>query len=141
MNRAQKNRGFTIVELLIVVAIVGILATIAIFAYRRYVAQARKSEVFSTSIDNQPMVPVHVLQGLREMAEDCKSLARLQLTDIPPAPRGVPQIKVTFDIDADGILSVSAEDLATSRSAEAVDAAAWRREGALWHAHSANGSP
>jgi molecular chaperone DnaK len=76
----------------------------------------RKSEVFSTSVDNQPMVPVHVLQGLREMAEDCKSLARLQLTDIPPAPRGVPQIKVTFDIDADGILSVSAEDLATGRS-------------------------
>jgi molecular chaperone DnaK len=77
----------------------------------------KKSEVFSTSVDNQPVVPVHVLQGLREMADDNKSLARLQLTDIPPAPRGVPQIKVTFDINADGILSVSAEDLGTGRSA------------------------
>jgi molecular chaperone DnaK len=77
----------------------------------------RKSEVFSTSVDNQPVVPVHVLQGLREMAEDNKSLARLQLTDIPPAPRGVPQVKVTFDISADGILAVSAQDLGTGRSA------------------------
>jgi molecular chaperone DnaK len=77
----------------------------------------RKSEVFSTSVDNQPVVPVHVLQGLREMAEDNKSLARLQLTDIPPAPRGVPQIRVTFDINADGILSVSAQDLGTGKSA------------------------
>ena len=76
----------------------------------------RKSEVFSTSIDNQPVVPVHVLQGLRDMAEDNKSLARLQLTDIPPAPRGVPQIRVSFDIDADGILSVAAEDLGTGKS-------------------------
>jgi molecular chaperone DnaK len=77
----------------------------------------RKSEVFSTSVDNQPVVPVHVLQGLREMADDNKSLARLQLTDIPPAPRGVPQIRVTFDISADGILAVSAQDLGTGRSA------------------------
>lgn len=77
-----------------------------------------KSEVFSTSVDNQPLVPVHVLQGLREMAMDNKTLARLQLTDIPPAPRGVPEIRVTFDIDADGILSVSAQDLATGRSAK-----------------------
>ena len=77
----------------------------------------RKSEVFSTSVDNQPVVPVHVLQGLREMAEDNKSLARLSLTDIPPAPRGVPQIRVTFDISADGILSVSAEDLGTHKKA------------------------
>lgn len=76
-----------------------------------------KSEVFSTSVDNQPIVPVHVLQGLREMAADNKTLARLQLTDIPPAPRGVPEIRVTFDINADGILSVSATDLATNRSA------------------------
>ncbi len=76
-----------------------------------------KSEVFSTSVDNQPIVPVHVLQGLREMAADNKTLARLQLTDIPPAPRGVPEIRVTFDINADGILSVSATDLATHRSA------------------------
>ncbi|EDM79644.1 Chaperone DnaK [Plesiocystis pacifica SIR-1] len=76
-----------------------------------------KSEVFSTSVDNQPVVPVHVLQGLRELADDNKSLARLQLTDIPPAPRGVPQIKVTFDINADGILSVAAEDLGSGKSA------------------------
>ncbi|PRP92471.1 Chaperone protein DnaK [Enhygromyxa salina] len=77
----------------------------------------RKSEIFSTSVDNQPVVPVHVLQGLREMAEDNKSLARLQLTDIPPAPRGVPQIRVSFDINADGILAVSAQDLGTGQSA------------------------
>ncbi len=77
----------------------------------------RKSEVFSTSVDNQPVVPVHVLQGLREMAEDNKSLARLSLTDIPPAPRGVPQIKVTFDINADGSLAVAAQDLGTGKSA------------------------
>ena len=76
----------------------------------------RKSEVFSTSVDNQPVVPVHVLQGLREMAVDNRSLARLQLTDIPPAPRGVPQIKVSFGIDANGILDVNAEDLASGRS-------------------------
>jgi molecular chaperone DnaK len=77
----------------------------------------RKSEVFSTSVDNQPIVPVHVLQGLRDMAQDNKTLARLSLTDIPPAPRGVPQIRVTFDINADGILAVGAEDLATGQSA------------------------
>ena len=75
----------------------------------------RRSEVFSTTVDNQPLVNVHVLQGLREMAEDNKSLARLQLTDIPPAPRGVPQIQVTFVIGADGILSVNAKDLGTGR--------------------------
>ncbi len=75
----------------------------------------RKSEVFSTTVDNQPVVNIHVLQGLREMAEDNKSLARFQLTDIPPAPRGVPQIQVTFEIDADGILGVSAKDLGTAR--------------------------
>ena len=75
----------------------------------------RKSEVFSTTVDNQPVVNVHVLQGLRDMAEDNKSLARFQLTDIPPAPRGVPQIRVTFEIDADGILGVAAKDLGTGR--------------------------
>ncbi len=75
----------------------------------------RKSEVFSTTVDNQPVVNIHVLQGLRDMAEDNKSLARFQLTDIPPAPRGVPQIQVTFQIDADGILGVSAKDLGTER--------------------------
>lgn len=77
----------------------------------------RCSEVFSTSVDNQPVVPVHVLQGLREMSVDCRSLAHLQLTDILPAPRGVPQIRVTFDIDTDGILSVSAQDLGSGQSA------------------------
>jgi molecular chaperone DnaK len=75
----------------------------------------RKSEVFSTTVDNQPIVNIHVLQGLREMADDNISLARFQLADIPPAPRGVPQIQVTFDIDADGILGVSAKDLGTGR--------------------------
>ncbi len=75
----------------------------------------RRSEIFSTTVDNQPLVNVHVLQGLRDMVEDNKSLARLQLTDLPPAPRGVPQIQVTFDINADGILSVSAKDLGTGR--------------------------
>jgi molecular chaperone DnaK len=78
----------------------------------------RKSEVFSTTVDNQPIVNVHVLQGLREMADDNQSLARFQLTDIPPAPRGVPQIQVTFDIDADGILGVSAKDLGTGRESK-----------------------
>jgi len=78
----------------------------------------RKSEVFSTTVDNQPIVNIHVLQGLREMADDNQSLARFQLTDIPPAPRGVPQIQVIFDIDADGILNVSARDLGTGREAK-----------------------
>ncbi len=75
----------------------------------------RKSEIFSTADDNQPSVEVHVLQGEREMAAYNKSLGKFQLTGIPPAPRGVPQIEVTFDIDADGILSVSAKDLGTSK--------------------------
>jgi len=77
----------------------------------------RKSEVFSTTVDNQPVVNIHVLQGLRDMADDNKSLARFQLTHIPPAPRGVPQIQVTFEIDANGILGVSAKDLGTGREA------------------------
>ncbi|HEX3262240.1 MAG TPA: molecular chaperone DnaK [Solirubrobacterales bacterium] len=75
----------------------------------------RKSEIFSTADDNQPSVEVHVLQGEREMAAYNKSLGKFQLTGIPPAPRGVPQIEVTFDIDADGILNVSAKDLGTSK--------------------------
>jgi molecular chaperone DnaK len=75
----------------------------------------RKSEVFSTADDNQPSVEVHVLQGEREMAAYNKSLGKFQLTGIPPAPRGVPQIEVAFDIDADGILSVSAKDLGTGK--------------------------
>src|SRR5256884_238259 len=73
----------------------------------------RKSEIFSTAEDNQPSVEVHVLQGEREMAAYNKSLGKFQLTGIPPAPRGIPQIEVTFDIDADGILHVSAKDLGT----------------------------
>ena len=73
----------------------------------------RKSEVFSTAEDNQPSVEIHVLQGEREMASYNKSLGKFQLTGIPPAPRGMPQIEVTFDIDANGILSVAAKDLGT----------------------------
>lgn len=74
-----------------------------------------KSEVFTTSIDNQPQVPIHVLQGEREMAADNRSLADFDLTGIPPAPRGVPKIKVTFCVDENGILSVSAMDMGTQR--------------------------
>src|SRR2546425_2769313 len=73
----------------------------------------RKSEIFSTAEDNQPSVEVHVLQGEREMAAYNKSLGKFQLSGIPPAPRGIPQIEVTFDIDADGILHVGAKDLGT----------------------------
>ena len=76
---------------------------------------ARATEIFSTTIDNQPFVNVHVLQGEREMAEDNKSLAHFELTGIPPAPRGVPKIEVAFDIDADGVLTVSAHDHGTHR--------------------------
>jgi molecular chaperone DnaK len=75
----------------------------------------RKSEIYSTAVDNQPFVEVHVLQGEREMAEDNKSLAKFQLLGIPPAPRGVPQIQVTFDLDANGIVSVHAKDLGTGK--------------------------
>jgi molecular chaperone DnaK len=75
----------------------------------------KKSEIFSTADDNQPSVEIHVLQGEREMAAYNKSLGKFQLTGIPPAPRGVPQIEVTFDIDANGILSVSAKDLGTGK--------------------------
>ncbi len=76
----------------------------------------RRSEIFTTAADNQPEVEVHVLQGEREMAAYNKSLGRFNLTDIPPAPRGIPQIEVTFDIDANGIVSVSAKDLGTGKS-------------------------
>ena len=71
--------------------------------------------MFSTAQDNQPIVDVHVLQGERPMAEDNKTLGRFQLVGIPPAPRGVPQIEVTFDIDANGIVHVSARDLGTGK--------------------------
>jgi len=75
----------------------------------------KKSQVFSTAVDNQALVSVHVLQGEREMAADDKTLARFELVGIPPAPRGVPQIEVTFDIDANGIVHVSAKDLGTGK--------------------------
>ncbi len=76
----------------------------------------RKSETFTTADDNQGAVTVHVLQGEREIAAANKSLGKFDLTDIPPAPRGVPQVEVTFDIDANGILNVSAKDKATGKS-------------------------
>jgi len=73
------------------------------------------SEIFTTSVDNQPFVPIHVLQGERDMSADNKSLARFELSPIPPAPRGVPQVEVRFDIDVDGIVHVNAKDLGTGR--------------------------
>ena len=75
----------------------------------------RKSEIFSTASDNQPGVEIHVLQGERQFAKDNKTIGKFHLTDIPPAPRGVPQIEVTFDIDANGILHVGAKDLGTGK--------------------------
>jgi len=75
----------------------------------------KKSQVFSTAADNQPAVSIHVLQGEREMAANNKSIGRFELADIPPAPRGVPQVEVTFDLDANGILHVSAKDLGTGK--------------------------
>jgi len=79
---------------------------------------AKKSQVFSTADDNQPAVSIHVLQGEREFSKDNKSLGMFELRDIPAAPRGVPQIEVTFDIDANGILTVSASDKGTGKSQE-----------------------
>ena len=93
---------------------------------RNTTVPTRKSEVFSTTEDNQNLVRVHVLQGERELAADNSTLGRFELVGIPPAPRGVPQIEVSFDIDADGILNVSAKDLGTgapSRSASRPPAA------------------
>lgn len=75
----------------------------------------KKSEVFSTAADNQPAVDIHVLQGERSLAKDNRTIGRFQLSDIPPAPRGVPQIEVTFDIDANGIMNVSAKDKGTGK--------------------------
>jgi len=79
---------------------------------------AKKSQIFSTAEDNQPAVSIHVVQGEREFAKDNKSLGMFELSGIAPAPRGVPQIEVTFDIDANGILTVSAQDKATGKSQE-----------------------
>ncbi len=76
---------------------------------------SRKSEIFSTAADNQPGVEIHVLQGERQLGRDNKTIGKFQLSDIPPAPRGVPQIEVTFDIDANGILHVGAKDLGTGK--------------------------
>ncbi|MFL5270629.1 MAG: molecular chaperone DnaK [Anaeromyxobacteraceae bacterium] len=76
----------------------------------------KKSQVFSTAVDNQPLVSVHVLQGERDMSADNKTLARFELVGIPPAPRGVPQIEVTFDIDVNGLVHVSAKDLGTGKT-------------------------
>ena len=75
----------------------------------------KKSQVFSTAADNQPAVSIHVLQGEREMAQDNKTIGRFELSDIPPSPRGVPQIEVSIDLDANGILNVSAKDLGTNK--------------------------
>ncbi len=77
---------------------------------------SKKSQVFSTAADNQPAVDIHVLQGERKMATDNKTLGRFELVGIPPAPRGVPQVEVTFDIDANGILHVSAKDMSSGKS-------------------------
>ncbi len=77
-----------------------------------------RSEIFTTSVDNQNFVPIHVLQGEREMAADCRSLARFELSGIPPAPRGMPKIQVAFRIDENGIVRVEAKDLGTGRVQE-----------------------
>ena len=78
----------------------------------------KKTEVFSTAADSQPSVEIHVLQGEREMARDNRTLGKFHLVGIPPAPRGVPQVEVTFDIDANGILNVSAKDTRHGQDAE-----------------------
>jgi molecular chaperone DnaK len=90
----------------------GIMTTLI---QRNTTIPTRKSETFSTAADNQPSVEIHVLQGERKMAQDNRTLGKFHLMGIPPAPRGLPQIEVTFDIDANGILNVSAKDHATNK--------------------------
>jgi len=85
----------------------------------------KKSQVFSTAEDNQPAVSIRVFQGEREMASDNKLLGTFDLTGIPPAPRGVPQIEVTFDIDANGIVSVSAKDKGTGKEQKNSNSSFW----------------
>jgi molecular chaperone DnaK len=85
---------------------------------RNTTVPTERSEVFTTSVDNQSFVPIHIVQGERDMAADCRSLSRFELTGIPPAPRGVPKIQVTFRIDENGILRVEAKDLGTNRAQE-----------------------
>src|SRR5476649_1638907 len=80
----------------------------------------KAAQVFSTADDNQPAVTIHVLQGERDRSQDNKSLGRFDLSDIPPAPRGMPQVEVTFDIDANGILHVSAKDKGTGKEQKIV---------------------
>src|SRR5262249_52782686 len=83
---------------------------------RNTTTPTERSEIFTTSVDNQSFVPLHILQGERPMAADNRSLARFELTGIPPAPRGVPKIQVTFKLDANGVVSIDARDLGTNRS-------------------------
>jgi len=85
---------------------------------RNTTVPTERSEVFTTSVDNQSFVPIHIVQGERDMAADCRSLSRFELTGIPPAPRGVPKIQVTFRIDENGILRVEAKDMGTNRAQE-----------------------